>query len=348
MASLSNPSPTHRAFGVLHDLHSCESWQDLENFSLEVLHNLVGTDRTAWTDFRKNGVYTYNQWSIDHRSLKDVYSPIIGQFIGTDHPGITVLDPHQPWSRVYKITDFMSQRQFENTGLCREGYAPSESRFQTTLQVACSDFGLTTVTFGRNGSDFTDREQQALNLLIPHLRLVVNRIIRQQRIRDTFEPIPPNGETEHPTIAFDTQGTIRNANGAGVRLLNQFQGFDGEQLPLEIRRVLGTSVRSGSTIRTHMVIQKRFYRIAGRRPTHNSSRFVVFIEQTPGQLLGQKSKPARLTRREVEIALWAKEGKSNKEIGIILGISSRTVGKHLENVFLKLNIEGRNALMLAR
>jgi len=48
-----------------------------------------------------------------------------------------------------------------------------------------------------------------------------------------------------------------------------------------------------------------------------------------------------LTRREAEVLLWISRGKSNHEISDILGISHRTVGKHLEQVFTKLGVENR-------
>ncbi|MCC5849610.1 MAG: helix-turn-helix transcriptional regulator [Verrucomicrobia bacterium] len=50
-----------------------------------------------------------------------------------------------------------------------------------------------------------------------------------------------------------------------------------------------------------------------------------------------------LTPREREVFRWLGEGKTNREIGKILGISHRTVGKHLENILNKLQLENRYA-----
>jgi DNA-binding response OmpR family regulator len=50
-----------------------------------------------------------------------------------------------------------------------------------------------------------------------------------------------------------------------------------------------------------------------------------------------------LTSREAEVLLWISRGKSNREIGEVLGISPRTVNKHLEQVFVKLGVENRAA-----
>ncbi|WP_075793117.1 response regulator transcription factor [Massilia putida] len=51
----------------------------------------------------------------------------------------------------------------------------------------------------------------------------------------------------------------------------------------------------------------------------------------------------RLTQRESEVLHWVIQGKTNRDIGDILGMSPRTVNKHLEHVFEKLGVETRTA-----
>jgi DNA-binding NarL/FixJ family response regulator len=53
-----------------------------------------------------------------------------------------------------------------------------------------------------------------------------------------------------------------------------------------------------------------------------------------------------LTPREAEVLLWTAQGKTNVEIGTILGMSDLTVKQHLGHVFDKLGVEGRNAATL--
>ena len=50
-----------------------------------------------------------------------------------------------------------------------------------------------------------------------------------------------------------------------------------------------------------------------------------------------------LTPREAEVLLWVAQGKSNSEIGSILGSAESTVKKHLENVYEKLGVRNRTA-----
>ena len=50
-----------------------------------------------------------------------------------------------------------------------------------------------------------------------------------------------------------------------------------------------------------------------------------------------------LTERESEVLHWLANGKTNREIALILDMSPRTVNKHLEQIFPKLGVENRTA-----
>lgn len=50
-----------------------------------------------------------------------------------------------------------------------------------------------------------------------------------------------------------------------------------------------------------------------------------------------------LTAREAEILSWVVQGKTNPEIGVILGIQLTTVKKHLESILAKLGVENRTS-----
>jgi DNA-binding CsgD family transcriptional regulator len=48
-----------------------------------------------------------------------------------------------------------------------------------------------------------------------------------------------------------------------------------------------------------------------------------------------------LSKREIQVLHWVKNGKTNMEIGQILGISPPTVKNHLQKVMRKLNVNNR-------
>jgi DNA-binding response OmpR family regulator/DNA-binding CsgD family transcriptional regulator len=59
--------------------------------------------------------------------------------------------------------------------------------------------------------------------------------------------------------------------------------------------------------------------------------------------VGNRLSDAALTPREAEVLSWLAKGKTNRDIADILGMSPRTVNKHLEHIFEKLGVETRTA-----
>lgn len=67
-------------------------------------------------------------------------------------------------------------------------------------------------------------------------------------------------------------------------------------------------------------------------------RITETLDGAEEKLLAQRH---GLTDREAEVLVWISRGKANREISEILGISPRTVNKHLEQIFEKMGIENR-------
>ena len=61
------------------------------------------------------------------------------------------------------------------------------------------------------------------------------------------------------------------------------------------------------------------------------------VELDPMEILS----PYGLTPREIALFPWLTRGKTNAEIGLILGIRPGTVTKHLENIYIKLGVNSR-------
>jgi DNA-binding NarL/FixJ family response regulator len=72
---------------------------------------------------------------------------------------------------------------------------------------------------------------------------------------------------------------------------------------------------------------------AGRRP----------IRPDVKALLDERAAQPTLTPREIQVMELVSEGRRNKEIGSLLGISEETVQVHLKNIFAKLKVGERTA-----
>jgi DNA-binding NarL/FixJ family response regulator len=70
---------------------------------------------------------------------------------------------------------------------------------------------------------------------------------------------------------------------------------------------------------------------------------LLLTQAPPNDAANQRLRDIALTPRETEVLSWVAKGKTNRDIADILGMSPRTVNKHLEHIFEKLGVETRSA-----
>ena len=70
---------------------------------------------------------------------------------------------------------------------------------------------------------------------------------------------------------------------------------------------------------------------------------IVMREVSDTAVIEAMSLCFKLTAKEAEVLYWVVKGKTNKDIGDILGSSPMTVKKHLERIFVKMGVETRTA-----
>jgi DNA-binding NarL/FixJ family response regulator len=75
-----------------------------------------------------------------------------------------------------------------------------------------------------------------------------------------------------------------------------------------------------------------------------SNEFLLRLAKDSGaETPAEFSSELGLTSREGEVLSWLSKGKTNRDIAQILGLSPRTVDKHLEQIYSKLGVENRTA-----
>jgi DNA-binding CsgD family transcriptional regulator len=89
-------------------------------------------------------------------------------------------------------------------------------------------------------------------------------------------------------------------------------------------------------------VEREGTRLVVRLLTQAGERLLLLEEQRT-VLLPTDFEPSGLTRRQAEVLYWVAEGKTDGEIGTILGVSVRTVQKHVEHILTKLGVETRTA-----
>ncbi|MGL3105311.1 response regulator [Bradyrhizobium sp. BR 1432] len=147
-------------------------------------------------------------------------------------------------------------------------------------------------------------------------------------------------------FAVNRQGDVLWATPQAQRLLSDRHGpqADGFVLPPSLLQWLDQARSKGSSKPQ-----------AASLPDNPQLRFYYMGETAPNEFLLRLSKEfgtapppeftseLGLTTREGEVLAWLSKGKTNRDIAQILGLSPRTVDKHLEQIYAKLGVENRTA-----
>jgi DNA-binding NarL/FixJ family response regulator len=119
-----------------------------------------------------------------------------------------------------------------------------------------------------------------------------------------------------------------------------------DHLPAPLQRWLLAAAQEGVASETRPLTVARgatrlVCTLQGR--TLDDDWLVVLREVSDAATIEATMQAFGLTLRESEVLYWVVKGKTNRDIGDILGSSPATVKKHLEHVYTKLGVETRTA-----
>ena len=129
-------------------------------------------------------------------------------------------------------------------------------------------------------------------------------------------------------------------------LLQHFDGGELDDAVLswvreELARRAAAGALPGEPLR--LARQNRRLILALHEQTGEDEWLIVMRESSDQAVIDAVGAAFKLTTREAEVLYWVAKGKTNRDIGDILGMSPATVKKHLEHVFEKLGVETRTA-----
>jgi len=97
-------------------------------------------------------------------------------------------------------------------------------------------------------------------------------------------------------------------------------------------------------VRIEEVLARLSTHVRNARAAREAQALVLRSSDAPADAASaSRLEVASLTPRETEVLAWLAKGKTNRDIADILGMSHRTVNKHLEHIFEKLGVETRAA-----
>ncbi|MBX3625423.1 MAG: response regulator transcription factor [Rhizobacter sp.] len=226
---------------------------------------------------------------------------------------------------------------------------PDTAHIPILFMTGLTDTEHVVAAFGAGGADYVTkpiRPQEVLARMAAHMQSA--RQARQARnALDAFG---------HATMAVHVSNDRMSGKAVwqtplARQLMHAYFAVDPGQVPAELLQWLGEQSaladegREGQPLTVTRTVsqQQRQLVFSLQERTSDDDWLMVLREVSDAAVVEALLQAFKLTMKEAEVLYWVVKGKTNRDIGDILGSSPATVKKHLEHVFEKLGVETRNA-----
>jgi DNA-binding CsgD family transcriptional regulator len=255
----------------------------------------------------------------------------------------------------------VTEGKLERAMRCREITSPSGLGYELlgVCSVGQEQQGGLCLLRERGRPDFDAREVSLLHQIIPHLSsgLKVAVLAKQASAEPEDESVPG-------VLVLDDRGQVVQHTEAAERWLSDLGDLgdgwqEGEGLPAPVWMVVGALRQAlrpepdrdlNGAPSVHVQTRSgRWLTFHGARPHSQPGRggetMVIVEPSRPQELAWLRVAAYGLSERERAVVSLVVQGASTKEISRALYISEYTVQDHLSNVFDKVGVRGRRALM---
>jgi DNA-binding CsgD family transcriptional regulator len=255
--------------------------------------------------------------------------------------------------RAVTFGDRRNDPAWKSSTLYHEYYVPAGARHQLSVHTFSAGPVKFMLNCNRESRDFSRVDRALLQLLSPHVECALRNLSRIGLLPNQPGTLARVDAPRVQTVVVDRDGRIAGIWSAQTNeLLRKYFGTDagpGNSLPDPLRGWFAAQRRHLQAIDAlgHppaiLCLRRESTSLTARLGQVRTESAVIFLTERVEDTPPPKVFHMGFTPRESEVARWMCEGKRNAEIGTILGISVRTVGKHVEHIFEKLGVETRTA-----
>lgn len=343
-------------------VHSLESTEDLASFRANVMPGLAYLLSAE--------VLSYNE--IDHTQA--VRASVVDYYPLDATPRAQLVTAFAQWVHQHplirhyartgdrsarKISDFLTPGAFHRLELYQAFFRPLRLEAQMAVTLPAGAGRVVGIACNRSRADFSEADRALLDLLRPHIVHAYRGALLFERAREVLARSPGDVDAPYGLIELDRARRICRMTPSAERLM---------------RAHLGRAARSGGSLAAELDSWARHRRGGGdeNRLDRGPGPLVLagpagtlwawWLPGEPGAgsdrvlLCSTMDIPAdapaaqperRLTRREMQVLNALARGMRNAEIARHLQMSPRTVDKHLEHIYRKLEVQSRTGAVAA-
>jgi DNA-binding CsgD family transcriptional regulator len=258
----------------------------------------------------------------------------------------------QPHDEPKKISDFLVDAEFQQLELYREHHGPLGMNYEMAAFVGENESCHTLVTINRRARDFSERDRQLLALLQPHIRQAYDNAMMWREWQHKLDRVTSVlDQLEQGVLFVNRELKVLQTTPRAARFLNNQRDSEPTtaHLPHSIaewgRAQIATCLASSDArppLRPLTIPTKRGVVTLRLEPAKDLTFFSITLRSGPQPSDSDPFGILGLTRRQSEILLQLTQGKRNEQIARDLGISVRTVHKHLEHIYGKIRVSNRS------
>ena len=341
--------------GALYDLNRHRDANTLAQAIVSTVPRAIACDSAIFARIEPaTQSFTFSAWPAGHFAGVD-HNEVV-RLHRQDHPMLAHFCARRD-ARAWSLHDFVTRSAFQRTALYQTLYRPYGIEFQLVLLVPYPDRAPRILALNRCDAPFAEGERQLLDLLWPHLVQAVRSARAASRHRG-----PPELDTSasgRAVLMLDRAGAVDFCTEQARIWLTRYciAGYPRREirsLPEPIASWVTRSLGDRSLLSrgiadpaAPLIVRRGDQFLAIRMVAdHGRGQHLLLMEEAPMNAPPDLLLGHGLTPREAEVLAWVAQGKTNRETGVILSMSTRTVQKHLERVFHKLGVETRTGAIL--
>jgi DNA-binding CsgD family transcriptional regulator len=342
-----SPADYDRLLDCVRELHSFRDLPALRLWLITAaLPRLIPSD---WFSYNEVDLHSPQNTFTLLRPDAKVFKPLIPRFaeLAHQHPIITrQLNQHD--LAVRTIADFLSCNAYHRLELYNDVYRRLGVEHQIAAALESKRDFITAFVLSRQKHSYTERDRSVLEHLRVQLLVAIRNILAAEPAQAASgDHIRVLNHHRIATITINLQGHIVHHS---VPALAWIGSPRSDRLPENILAWVGNRLSGAQDLNSQNASLRLAHAdgevlvqvVPSSTPNHTLLTLQLQPSRTPVRDLGEFG----LSKREGEVAHWICEGKSNAGIAAILGISQRTVHKHVEHIFERLGVDSRVAVAI--
>ncbi len=324
-----------RAVGSLAEFRDLDA---LRHHAVGIIPSLVPTNGVAWNevDTERGRIEAVMEPDIVSEELSTAFAAHIA-----DHPVIAHYSATDD-GRPYAISDFLSTREFHATEIYQHFYRQLGAEDQIAFILPDPRFVIG-IALNRARRGYSERERQILNELRPHLVQAYRNaedFSRLQRSAAGMEALVEQGG--EGLVLLDRSGSPEHWSPRAQDTFGRwFSDLNPGRLPEEVFAWLGDPQRVAAPPAPLLIDRGDRHLMVRHVPVPDGE--VLLISEVHSDLTSTLLCRLGLTRREAEILMLLTDGHTIAVSASRLGISPRTVEKHIQRGYSKLGLDNRVA-----